>query len=102
MLEQSNRFFILQAGVFQCGSFPLGEMGMAGAAVEHANPLATAAPAPKAQIPFSAKPIDSALRVLATENLDRLHDTLLCARYAAQPLNFFLPCQWVEDNILLY
>ena len=39
-----------QAGLLQDGSFALGEVGLAGAAMDHANPLAFATPAPEAEV----------------------------------------------------
>ena len=56
------------------GPHSLGEVGLTGAAKDHANALALATPPTEAEISLSPSAPIGAVGVLATEMIDGLHD----------------------------
>src|SRR5512135_169251 len=61
-----------QAGLLQDGPFALGEVGLAGAAIDHANPLALAAPASEDEVSLTPLASIGAVGILTTKVLDVL------------------------------
>ena len=62
-----------QAGLLQDRALALGELGLAGAAVDHADPLAFAAPAAEGEISTAPEAGLGAVGILATEMFNGVH-----------------------------
>src|SRR4051794_34551554 len=73
VIQDIEGLLVGQAGPLQDGALALGEAGLAGAAVDHADALAFAAVAAEGEIPAAPEPCVGAARILATEMLDGIH-----------------------------
>lgn len=73
MVQDGVDLRVGQAGLLQEGPFALREVGLAGAAVDHANPLAFAAPAPEDEISLTPLAPIGAVKILAAQLLDGMH-----------------------------
>ncbi len=71
--QDGKGFVVGQAGVFQDGSFALGEGPLAGAAVDQANPSARAAPATEVEVSAASNAGIGAVRILTAGVLDGDH-----------------------------
>jgi hypothetical protein len=73
VFEQRDGLVLGQPGVFQGGPFALGKGPLAGAAVDHADPLACAGPTAEIKVALVALARVRASRILAAEVFDGLH-----------------------------
>ena len=71
--QDIENLLIGEARLLKDSALALGEAGLAGAAVHHADPLAFAAPAAEGEIPVAPEPRVGAAGILATEVFDELH-----------------------------
>src|SRR3982751_1913651 len=71
--EDLADLLIGQAGLLQDGALALGEAGLAGAAVDHADPLGFAAPTAEGEIPVAPENRIGAEGILPTELFDGMH-----------------------------
>jgi hypothetical protein len=62
-----------QSGLLQDGALAFGEAGLAGAAVDHADAMAFATPAPEGEISVAPAAGIGALGILAAEVFDGMH-----------------------------
>ena len=72
-VQDGKRFVVGQAGVFQDGSFALGEGPLAGAAVDQADPPALAAEATEVEVFPASDAGIGAVGILTAEVLDGDH-----------------------------
>ena len=71
VLQDRESLVVGQAGVFQDGPLPLGEAGLTGAAVDHADPPALATVTAEDEIPSAPEAGVGAVGILATELFER-------------------------------
>ena len=70
VVQEVAGFRLGEAGLLQDGALAFGELGLAGAAGDHADSLALAAPAAEGEISAAPEPGLGAVGILATEEFD--------------------------------
>jgi hypothetical protein len=73
VIQHIEDLLVGQAGLLQDRPLAFGEAGLAGAAIDHADAFALAAPAPKGEISVAPEAGIGAVGILAAEVLDGMH-----------------------------